>query len=93
MGDHSTNGEFNTNDTPELWRHPKPESTQMYAFQEHVKQKHNLSIAGYQDLWQWSVDHPAAFWEEIWHYTQIKAEQPYQSVSNRLICTAGESLD
>lgn len=64
----------------ELWRNSNPQSTQIYAFQQHVKQKHELKGDTYQDLWQWSVDHPAAFWEEIWHYTGIKASKPYDTV-------------
>ena len=64
----------------ELWRHPRPETTEFHAFQQHVAKKHNLSIGSYNDLWQWSVDHPSTFWEEIWHYTGIKAHKQYHSV-------------
>lgn len=70
-----------SNDVPELWRHPEPEKTQLYAFLQHVKEKHGLKGDTYNDLWQWSVDHPGAFWEEIWKYTGIKARTPYESVS------------
>lgn len=72
-----TNG---LNYSPELWRHSNPKDTQFYAFQQHVKQKHNIAGESYEDLWQWSVDNPAAFWEEIWHYTGIKASTPYKKV-------------
>lgn len=67
-----------SNDSPQLWKHSNPEKTQFYAFQQHVKEKHKLEGDTYADLWQWSVDNPAAFWEEIWHYTGIKAQTPYE---------------
>ena len=72
--------EFNENDSPELWRHSHPEKTQFHAFQQHVKQKYKLTGDSYQDLWQWSVDEPAIFWEEVWHYTGVKAKKPYEKV-------------
>lgn len=75
-----TDSQVYTDDVPELWRHPDPTKTQLYAFQQHVNSKHSLKTQSYQDLWQWSVDHPAAFWEEIWHYTGIKAHDTYQKV-------------
>lgn len=68
------------NHASELWRHPHPERTQFHQFQQHAKQKHRIAGDTYQDLWQWSVNHPAAFWEEIWHYTGIKAKAPYEKV-------------
>lgn len=67
-------------DSHELWRHSNPENTQFYAFQQHVQQKYNNVGDSYQDLWQWSVDNPAAFWEEIWHYTGIRASKGYDKV-------------
>ena len=69
-----------SDNSPQLWRHAAPEKTQFYAFQQHVKQKQYITGDTYQDLWQWSVDHPDKFWEEIWHYTGIKASKPYDEV-------------
>ena len=31
----------------------------------------NLRFESYQDLWQWSVDHPDTFWRTIWDYFDI----------------------
>ena len=78
----------NLNEPIELWRHPNPQSTQLYAFQKHVTDKHKLQVSSYQDLWRWSIQHPAAFWEEIWHYTGIKASKPYTKVGT----SDGENL-
>ena len=64
----------------ELWRHPHPQSTQMYAFKQHIGQKYQVDLPDYGALYQWSISNVAAFWEEIWHYTGIKAQEPYDQV-------------
>ncbi|KAJ9288397.1 hypothetical protein DTO021C3_3916 [Paecilomyces variotii] len=75
----STNGE-DSSPAKELWRPSSPEKTKIYKFKELVSKKHNITLKEYNDLWQWSVTEPAKFWEEIWHYTAIKAHQPYTKV-------------
>ena len=65
----------------ELWRHPKPESTQIHAFKSHVSKKYKLDLPSFHELWRWSVEgDPAAFWEEIWHWTGIYSTKKYTSV-------------
>ena len=76
MASNGVNGE--AVESTELWRHPRPESTEFYAFQQHVAKKHAAPPSSYKDLWQWSVDHPDVFWEEVWHYTGIKASKQYE---------------
>src|SRR5690606_15046641 len=34
----------------------------------------------YDELWQWSVKYPAAFWESIWRYFNDKSYCPYRQV-------------
>lgn len=65
----------------ELWRPSSLETTQIYDFMTRVNKKHGQSFNDYNALWKWSVSDPAMFWEEIWHYTSIKAHEPYQQVS------------
>jgi acetoacetyl-CoA synthetase len=60
----------------QLWRHPKPETTELYKFLQHIAKHHSLKSHSYHDLWQWSIDNPAAFWQEIWDFTGIKATKP-----------------
>ncbi|KAJ5975836.1 hypothetical protein N7481_009543 [Penicillium waksmanii] len=69
-----------TSDVKELWRHSSPESTQIYDFMTKINKKHGLSLSDYDSLWKWSTSEPAKFWEEIWHYTHIKAHKPYNTV-------------
>jgi acetoacetyl-CoA synthetase len=66
----------------ELWRHSNPQSTQIYDFMQGLNQKYQLSLQNYNDLWQWSISRPSEFWEEIWHYTNIKAHKQYGRVSS-----------
>ncbi|OXV09785.1 hypothetical protein Egran_02453 [Elaphomyces granulatus] len=64
----------------QLWQPSSPEKTQIHHFKSVVNRKHGISISSYHDLWNWSVSEPAQFWEEIWHYTSIKAHKPYVQV-------------
>lgn len=72
--------EVGSSDVKELWRHSAPESTQIYDFMTKVNKKYGLSLSDYDALWKWSTSEPAQFWEEIWHYTHIKAHTPYKKV-------------
>lgn len=68
-------------ETKELWRPSSPEKTQIYDFLTLMNKKHTLGLKDYNALWQWSISEPAKFWEEIWHYTGIKAHRSYDEVS------------
>ena len=34
----------------------------------------------YAAAWQWSVDHPAEFWETLWRYFDVQSATPYDAV-------------
>ncbi|KAG5919574.1 hypothetical protein E4U42_006479 [Claviceps africana] len=55
----------------ELWRHAAPTSTPMWQFIQQVNRKHGTSITGYPSLYQWSVDHVSAFWEDLWDFVGV----------------------
>lgn len=80
----STNGD-DVLTVKELWRPSSPEKTKIYEFKELVSKKHDVTFKDYNDLYQWSVTEPAKFWEEIWHYTEIKAHKPYTKVSSSIV--------
>lgn len=65
-----------------LWL-PSPEHLQ-YARLTHyldwLRRERGLRFADYQDLWQWSVDKPEAFWQSIWDHFQVQASSPHQAV-------------
>ena len=65
-----------------LWQ-PSAEQikrSHMQRFQQQLKSQLNLSFANYDELHQWSVDNPEQFWEQLWHYTDIRASEPYSAV-------------
>ncbi|KAI0543789.1 acetoacetate-CoA ligase-like protein [Xylaria curta] len=64
----------------ELWRHPDPQSTPMYAFLNHVKTKYQLTIDDYPGLYKWSTENPSDFWGEVWQFCGIRASKPYSQV-------------
>lgn len=51
-------------------------------YQNWLQQEKGLHFERYHNLWQWSVNEVAEFWESIWHYFNIIAHSPYQSVLN-----------
>ena len=64
----------------ELWRHGNPQSTPMWKFLQHVNAKYSLQLADYPTLYRWSVDNVAAFWEEVWDFTGIRASRRFDRV-------------
>ncbi|KAI1419475.1 acetoacetate-CoA ligase-like protein [Xylaria sp. FL1777] len=67
----------------ELWRHPDPHSTPMFAFLNHVRDKHQLEINDYPGLYKWSTRNPSEFWDEVWHFCGIRASRSYSQVLPR----------
>ncbi|KAI9923474.1 hypothetical protein AWENTII_010043 [Aspergillus wentii] len=63
-----------------LWRPSSPQDTQIYDFMKRSSQKYGVPLDNYNDLWQWSISETAKFWEEVWHYTAVKAHKPYERV-------------
>ncbi|KAE8145532.1 hypothetical protein BDV25DRAFT_133698 [Aspergillus avenaceus] len=64
----------------ELWRHASPQDTQICDFMKKSNELHGLCLDNYDDLWRWSISEPAKFWEQLWHYTGVRAHNPYDSV-------------
>ena len=62
-----------------LWRPSAAftENSNMVRFMKEVNERHALSLSTYHQLWQWSVDHIADFWELFWEFAGIIASKPY----------------
>ncbi|MDG6105509.1 acetoacetate--CoA ligase [Dactylosporangium aurantiacum] len=62
----------------ELWRPPADvrDRTRIGAFLRWLSSERGLEFDGYQDLWQWSVDQPAVFWQAIWDHFEVVAHEP-----------------
>ncbi len=63
-------------DSTILWQ-PSPERiarARLTAFTSQVNRHQELELAGFDDLHTWSVDHPAAFWTEVWEFADLVGE-------------------
>lgn len=56
------------------------QGTGLHAFTRWVNQQYETRIADYHDLWRWSVEDIARFWEAIWIYYKVEASQGYTAV-------------
>lgn len=65
-----------------LWEPPEQDirNSRMYRFLSHANKKYGLVLDNYEQLWQWSVDHPEEFWELIWKYYDVRAYSSYSSI-------------
>lgn len=68
----------------ELWRRENPEATQMWKFLQHVNSKYDLGLKDYPELYRWSVENIGDFWAEVWHFTGVKASEPFHQVRRSL---------
>ncbi|TGD71075.1 acetoacetate--CoA ligase [Mangrovimicrobium sediminis] len=62
--------------TTPLWT-PTPQraaASTLAQFQRWLGERHSIE-AGYDALWQWSVDHPAAFWDALWDFCAVIGER------------------
>lgn len=63
-----------------LWTHSNPTHTRIYDFKARIETKYNQHFATYEELRQWSISNINPFWEEVWHFTGIKASEPFTKV-------------
>lgn len=54
----------------------------LYKYINISKPEHSFFfIESYKELWQWSVDNTANFWEEFWYFSDLKYSRKFESVS------------
>ena len=65
-----------------LWQPTEERINQsnMGRFQRAVAQQTGLPISDYKSLYQWSIDHPEAFWASLWQHTEVSASEPFHRV-------------
>ena len=52
----------------------------MKDFMDHVNRKFGFSFSQYNELFNWSIEHPADFWGTFWHYSGIRHSKDYDRV-------------
>ncbi|MEE9414618.1 MAG: acetoacetate--CoA ligase [Acidimicrobiales bacterium] len=52
-------------------------TTRLSAFITHVNERASLGapLSSYEDLHRWSVDEPAAFWEAVWDFMEVRGSR------------------
>jgi acetoacetyl-CoA synthetase len=69
-----------------LWE-PPPDArhtTNLGRFIDVVERRTGTSFAGYEDVWQWSVDDPAPLWEAVWDFFDVTATRRFDRVLSSL---------
>jgi acetoacetyl-CoA synthetase len=61
-----------------LWT-PRGDS-QMGRFKDWAERTRGLSLAGYDELWRWSVEDLEGFWGSLWEFFDVRAHAPYERV-------------
>ncbi|MGI9543959.1 MAG: acetoacetate--CoA ligase [Cyclobacteriaceae bacterium] len=65
-----------------LWR-PSEDfigQSNLKKFEDWLRNNKGLSFENYEALWRWSTENVAEFWESIWEYFEVKADQKYHTV-------------
>jgi acetoacetyl-CoA synthetase len=65
-----------------IWT-PTPEfasGSRMAEYQRWLAQRRGLHLNGYDELWRWSVEQPADFWQSIWDHFDLHSDAPVTAV-------------
>ncbi len=65
-----------------LWTPPDDvrETTEMGRYLSWLRDEHGRDFATYDELWRWSIADLEAFWASVWHFFEVRARTPYDSV-------------
>jgi acetoacetyl-CoA synthetase len=65
-----------------LWTPPADAatSTTIGRYVTWLAEERDLRFAGYDELWQWSVDDLEGFWSSIWSFFDVRSSSPYEAV-------------
>lgn len=55
-------------------------NSNMDKFRLHVNEKYKQNLNNYHDLYQWSVDYPANFWQTLWEYFDVIYSKKFSNV-------------
>ncbi|MGR8980568.1 MAG: acetoacetate--CoA ligase [Gammaproteobacteria bacterium] len=62
---------------PVLWQPSaaRRECAHITRFMKSVREQFEVEITDYADLYRWSIENPAAFWDLLWDFASIKASR------------------
>lgn len=67
---------------PILWQPTEAfqHQSNLRMYLDWLYEQKKLLFKTYDEVWQWSVEHPADFWESVWQYFRIISHAPYREV-------------
>ncbi len=70
------------NTPPILWRPSEAfvEGSRLKHYMDYLQESRGLSFESYEELWRWSVEQLAEFWESLWEYFEVISHAPYERV-------------
>jgi hypothetical protein len=71
---------------------PDPDQTprpQIADFTDFANQRTGQAMAGFDDLWQWSVDDLDGFWGAVWDFFDVIADEPLYRGARRPVHARG----
>ncbi|CAF1571795.1 unnamed protein product [Adineta ricciae] len=65
-----------------LWSPPSGVTTNIDEFREIImnKYQHSINLESYWDLYEWSINNIAKFWETFWAYSDVIHSTPFEQV-------------
>jgi acetoacetyl-CoA synthetase len=55
-------------------------NSQLQDYLNWLKENKGLDFSAYEQVWQWSVDQVADFWESLWEYFELISHSPHEEV-------------
>jgi acetoacetyl-CoA synthetase len=59
---------------------PPPYTPRIQLYQDWLRSQRGVSFPAYEDLWQWSVAQPEAFWQSLWDFDGHTSPTPHTAV-------------
>jgi len=73
---------------PALYTPPAHDGVQLRRFKDLISKEHNVELADYDALWQWSVDNRALFWEHVADFVDFKFTKKHTKVVDESLMPA-----
>jgi acetoacetyl-CoA synthetase len=75
-----------------LWTPPSDvrETTEMGRFMNWLRDERGRDLAGYDELWRWSVEDLEGFWGALWEFFGVRAHVPYERVLGSRVMPGAE---
>ena len=73
---------MNAAEPEKLWEPPAAlvEHARLTEYMRWLAAERGLELAGYDELWHWSVEDVEAFWASIWDFFGVQADGGYDRV-------------